>query len=145
VLGLYEDTRAAMAGSAPAAMIRAKWEDTVRQGYPGRNWDSDEQFLRDAAIAVADIVSASLEGTDERLAILADGDRPVMWVFDARTPDLLTTIYHQVALLVTASIPLRACADAECRRWFSMTDPRQRYCSPAHAARVRQRRRKEVT
>jgi hypothetical protein len=140
VLGLYEDVRGAMAGTTSPADVRAKWEHTLRQGYPDRTWASDQEFLRDAAVAVGDTVSAFLEGTDERLAVLADDDRPVMWAFDPRTPDLLTTIYHQVALLVTASAPLRSCADPKCGRWFTVTDTRQRYCTRAHADRVRQRK-----
>lgn len=147
VLGLYEDVRAAMAGTTAQDDVRAKWQAVVQEGFPGRTWATDQEFVRDAAVAVADLVSGFLEGTDERLGVLAgDGGTPVMWVFDPRTPDLLTTIYHQVALLVTASAPLRSCSDPKCGRWFTLSDPRQRYCTRAHADRVRQRRQqKEAT
>jgi hypothetical protein len=52
-----------------------------------------------------------------------------------------TSCDRRYVLRWTASIvPTVACANPRCGAWFVVEDPRQRYCSPACSARVRQAR-----
>gem|GEM_PF-6455357 len=86
------------------------------------------------------LVNRGIGTASERAAVVTDGTGPLWFMTDPQVPDLLTFTYLQLQTLVTGLVPLRTCADPGCGRSFTPSDPRARYCEPAHGNRTRSRR-----
>jgi hypothetical protein len=141
---LYEQIGVVIRRSTPEGLnrLRSDWGERIQPMFPDRPAQSDEEFLTLASEGLADLVSAGLKGVQERVSLRARAADlwPRGWLFDSEAPDLLTHCYHQFAMLMTGQVPIAQCADPTCGRFFGLTDPRMRYCSPEHGNRVRVQR-----
>ena len=142
IIGLYVDVQTVSAERTPDRLreLRLVWQPLVGGAA------SDAEFVVDAARVVADVVSKKLAdapGVQERVAVLARPDRVEQFVFESEASTLLALLYHQAAVLMVAYAPMRACTDPRCGRFFTLTDRRQKFCSPQHATRARVRRHRE--
>ncbi len=66
---------------------------------------------------------------------------PADFVFRYDANDLLTYVYCDLAEKINTKVALSECL--ECGEAFRITNRRQRYCTPAHSVRARNRRRHE--
>lgn len=108
--------------------------------------NGDDELIAQAGGALARIASDGLAGTetgvDTAYQWLTDSGDPGpadLFMYSPRPPDLLGYAYYQLARDVLVNrAPVRTCED--CGRFFTFADPRQRFCTPTCASRVRQRR-----
>ncbi len=145
-LRLASTLQAAVAGDADALRaLRDGFEPAVRPLFAARAANDDE-LLAQMSILVAWMLSSGLEGCQERVEAEVDWDvgedggagPPARYRLAVEAPDLVGHAYHAAALLVTTRYPLAECEDDG--RFFLVSDPRQRFCSPRCASRARRRR-----
>ncbi|CAA9318877.1 MAG: hypothetical protein AVDCRST_MAG93-5644 [uncultured Chloroflexia bacterium] len=119
------------------AFLRKGWIDF----FPHASGISDEDLRLHADMFVAERINVALQLTAPMLVpeITFNGTPSLFRVMHATQSPFQFAIW-QLAMLLSRTTPFLPCANPDCGKYFEQEDPRQRYCSPACSARMRQRR-----
>jgi hypothetical protein len=148
LLRLYRVLQKAGAGDQAArrVLFDAYWP-RIAAGWSSPP-ETEEAIERAISAWVSKHVSERAEGASlgvEAANLYASAGRPLgvlgEFFLRIRAPDLLTYIYAALAEAMAMKVPLGACQD--CGQVFQLGRRQQRYCTPAHSVRARNRRRHE--
>jgi hypothetical protein len=144
ILGYYRALQAAREGDTSLVQrleTTAPWDWADVIGFEGPLRPGVDPLQARIGILLAALVSKGLEGSQiavDAAYMTHEGAGPDEFMYDIDTSDLLGFVYHDLAMKITARIPLRTCE--QCSRFYPVSDPRQRFCSPECAGRARYRR-----
>jgi hypothetical protein len=142
LLGLHVDLQSLGERPTKQALrdLRRRWARGLSAIAPSAAAAREEEFPALLAEVLARLISEGLKGCTlaAELQPAREGRIPNV-VYSLRAADLLALAYAQLSLLVTGRVPLSTCRDPACGRWFAVSDPRQKYCTPEHGTRHRVR------